>query len=78
MNGVVKKVRDLDAAADVVRQYVGGKVKLAAVWSHLEGLQVDDLEVVSIATRMPLSRLQTLQRASGQQMSLLGPAGAKS
>lgn len=71
MNGVTKKVRDLDAAADAVRGFVAGKVKLAGVASHLDGLAVDELEIVSLATRVPLTKLQGLQRASGAQMQLL-------
>lgn len=71
MNGVVKKVRDLDAAADCVRQFIAGKVKIASVGSHLDGLAEDELEMVSLATRVPLTRLKSLQRMSGQQMQLL-------
>lgn len=71
MNGVTKKVRDLDATADAVRGFMAGKVKLAGVASHLDGLEADELEIVSLATRVPLTRLQGLKRLAGAQMSLL-------
>lgn len=71
MNTVVKKVRDLDAAAEAVRGFMGGKVKVAALGSHLDGLAEDELEIVSLATRVPLTRLKGLQKMSGQQMQLL-------
>lgn len=71
MNGVTKKVRDLDAAADAVRGLYTGKTKIASLASHLDGLAEDELEMVSLMSRVPLTKLKTLQRQAGIQMSLL-------
>jgi len=70
-NPVMKKPRDLDASIATLRSWQGGKANMAAVAAALDGLEPDELEVVSLATRMPLSRLATLRKASAAQMSLL-------
>jgi len=64
------KVFDLDRACAAIRQFQAGKASLSVVGQALADASSDQLEVISIAVRLPVSRLQTLRRLAGAQTSL--------
>ena len=67
---VTNPVRDLDKSIATMRAFIAGKATIAAVGAALDGLDVDQLEVVGFAIRTPVSKLQALRSQAGAQAQL--------
>lgn len=57
------ELEPVDQAARAVREYQAGKTTTAYVRARLSAIAVEDLELVAIATRVPVGTLRKLRGA---------------
>lgn len=55
-------VKKVDAAVKAVRQLVAGKASLAGVCAAVKGCTAEELELISLGSRVSVARLEVLKQ----------------